>query len=310
VHTSVAELGGSLTLSSTKGNGCVIEIRLPVSLLSSNALLVRAGGQVVAITSRGIEQIRHIQDGEIRRFGNELVFQTGEQMIQTSLLDSVLNLSAPTPESLEDHRAVLIVRSERGEHAILVKSVMASRDVVVKTLGHYIPKMRGIVGATILGDGSVTPVIDLAELLRTAATAGMDGTATLSATSSRHSRARRALVVDDSLSARKSMAQVLTDAGFEVSTARDGMEAVDVLEKSKPDILFVDLEMPRMNGIELTSHVRSRAETSHLPIVMITSRSTEKHRSQAKSAGVNAYLTKPFDADTLLEQAERLMAGP
>jgi chemosensory pili system protein ChpA (sensor histidine kinase/response regulator) len=123
-------------------------------------------------------------------------------------------------------------------------------------------------------------------------------------------RSRRALVVDDSLSARRAMAQVLSDSGFEVSTARDGMEAVEELEKTRPDILFVDLEMPRMNGIELTSHVRSRADTAHVPIVMITSRSTEKHRAQARTAGVNAYLTKPFDADDLLEQAERLMEAP
>jgi chemosensory pili system protein ChpA (sensor histidine kinase/response regulator) len=106
------------------------------------------------------------------------------------------------------------------------------------------------------------------------------------------------------------MAQVLSDSGFEVATARDGMEAVGMLEATRPDILFVDLEMPRMNGIELTSHVRARSDTATVPVVMITSRSTEKHRAQARAAGVNVYLTKPFDADTLLEQAERLMEEP
>ena len=310
VQSSVAALGGSLTLNSSEGRGCVIEIRLPVSLLSSNALLVRTAGQTVAVTSRGIEQIRHIQDGELRHFGGELVFQTGDLVIPAQPLDVVLDPASAASESLDEYRSVLLVRSERGLHAILVRSVSASRDVVVKTLGRYIPRMRGIVGATILGDGSVTPVIDLAEMSRAPATMAADGTRTMSHSSLERARSRRALVVDDSLSARRAMAQVLSDSGFEVSTARDGMEAVEELEKTRPDILFVDLEMPRMNGIELTSHVRSRADTAHVPIVMITSRSTEKHRAQARTAGVNAYLTKPFDADDLLEQAERLMEAP
>jgi chemotaxis protein histidine kinase CheA len=310
VQSSVAALGGSLTLNSTEGRGCVIEVRLPVSLLSSNALLVRTTGQTIAVTSRGIEQIRHIQDGELRRFGGELVFQTGDLVVPAQPLDAVLELTPAPGEPLGEYRSVLLVRSERGLHAILVESVSASRDVVVKTLGRYIPRLRGIVGATILGDGSVTPVIDLAEMSRAPVTTASDGTNTMSPSTTERARSRRALVVDDSLSARRAMAQVLNDSGFEVSTARDGMEAVEELERTRPDILFVDLEMPRMNGIELTSHVRARPDTANVPIVMITSRSTEKHRAQARTAGVNMYLTKPFDADALLEQAERLLEAP
>jgi chemotaxis protein histidine kinase CheA len=310
VQSSVAVLGGSLTLHSTEGSGCVIEVRLPVSLLSSNALLVRTTGQTIAVTSRGIEQIRHIQDGELRRFGGELVFQTGDLVVPAQSLDAVLDLTPAAGEPLDEYRSVLLVRSDRGLHAILVKSVSASRDVVVKTLGRYIPRLRGIVGATILGDGSVTPVIDLAEMSRVPATMASDGTNTTSPPTTERARSRRALVVDDSLSARRAMAQVLNDSGFEVSTARDGMEAVEELERTRPDILFVDLEMPRMNGIELTSHVRARPDTANVPIVMITSRSTEKHQAQARTAGVNVYLTKPFDADALLEQAEKLMEAP
>lgn len=309
VQTSVAALGGSVTLHSTRGHGCIVEVRLPVSLLSSHALLVRTGDQVVAITNRGIEQIRHIDEGSLRQFAGQLVFQIGDQVVPARPLDSVLELTTARSESAHEYRAALMVRSERGMHAVLTQAVIASRDLVVKTLGRYVPRLRGVVGATILGDGSVTPVIDLAELLRAPATNALDGTSTILGMSAEIVRPRRALVVDDSLSARRSMAQVLSDSGFEVITARDGMEAVETLERSRPDILFVDLEMPRMNGIELTSHVRARRETAEVPVVMVTSRSTEKHRAQAKAAGVNAYVTKPFDADTLLQEAERLMGA-
>jgi CheY-like chemotaxis protein len=187
---------------------------------------------------------------------------------------------------------------------------LASRELVVKTLGRYVPRLRGIVGATILGDGTVTPVVDLAELLRAPITADVlhEATTTLGV-SQGDLRPPLALVVDDSLSARRSLAQLLLDSGFRVETARDGIEAVAFLEKIHPDVLFVDMEMPRMNGIELTSHVRSRSATARLPVIMVTSRSTRKHREQAEAAGIDAYLTKPFAEEQLLQQTHALLAG-
>lgn len=117
----------------------------------------------------------------------------------------------------------------------------------------------------------------------------------------------KALIVDDSLSARRSLAEFVKDLGYDVRMARDGIEAIEMVEKTKPDILLVDLEMPRMNGLELATHIRSKADTKDIPIIMITSRSTDKHRDMADSAGVNAYLTKPFSEDELLENIQNLL---
>jgi CheY-like chemotaxis protein len=121
-------------------------------------------------------------------------------------------------------------------------------------------------------------------------------------------KARTALVIDDSLSARRAAALVLRDAGYEVQTAIDGMDAASLLEKAVPDLILVDMEMPRMNGLEFTAHVRSRTATRHVPLIMITSRSTAKHRQQADAAGVDAYMTKPFSVDMLLETVDQLSA--
>jgi chemosensory pili system protein ChpA (sensor histidine kinase/response regulator) len=120
--------------------------------------------------------------------------------------------------------------------------------------------------------------------------------------------APRALVVDDSLSARRALAEFVRDLGFEVQTAGDGLEAVALLERTVPDILLIDLEMPRMNGLELTAHVRSRNATMHLPVLMVTSRSTEKHRRSAMQAGVSVYLVKPFAEDVLATHIQQLTA--
>jgi chemosensory pili system protein ChpA (sensor histidine kinase/response regulator) len=128
------------------------------------------------------------------------------------------------------------------------------------------------------------------------------------AQSSRASR-KLALVVDDSLSARRALAQAVEDAGLEVRTARDGLEAVSMIEGRRPDLLLVDLEMPRMNGLELTAHVRGRDATRTLPVIMVTSRSTAKHRHEAEAAGVNFYMTKPFTDDDLLQNINSALTG-
>lgn len=117
-----------------------------------------------------------------------------------------------------------------------------------------------------------------------------------------------ALVVDDSLSARRSLAQFVTDMGMDVRTARDGFEAISVLEQRRPVLMLVDLEMPRMNGLELTAHIRSRQETCDIPVIMITSRTTDKHRRMAASAGVTAYLNKPWSDDELLSRIQEQIA--
>ena len=190
----------------------------------------------------------------------------------------------------------------------MVQAVVDSLPLVVKNLGRYVPTIKGIAGATILGDGSATAVLDLPELLgnparRSARVRGHQDAAAVA-----DSALPVALVVDDSLSARRALADFVRDLGFEVHTAGDGLEAITSIERKVPDLLLVDLEMPRMNGLELAAHVRSHNATSHLPIIMITSRSTEKHRRNAAQAGVDVYLVKPFPEDALAVHIQQLTA--
>jgi chemosensory pili system protein ChpA (sensor histidine kinase/response regulator) len=191
---------------------------------------------------------------------------------------------------------------------VFVQEVLGSLALVVKNMGGYVPPIKGIIGATILGDGSVTPVLDVPDLLRRPAQTRTGTVVPKHTAPAAESLVRRALVVDDSLSARRALAEFVRDLGFEVQTAGDGLEAVAVLERTVPDILLVDLEMPRMNGLELTAHVRSRHATMHLPVLMVTSRSTDKHRRNALQAGVNVYMVKPFDEDVLATHIQQLTA--
>ncbi len=309
VYSRLLDMKGSLRIQTKAGQGCLMELRLPVTLISTHALLLHMRDQVFALSDRGIEQILYFGVGKIQTVGNTTTYRLGNDIYELTSLASLLDLP---PDRREQNRVappVLLVREEKGTlRAVLVEEIVDSRDLVVKNLGHYLPKLEGIVGATILGDGSVAPVLDLPELLRSHDAGYRPPTTARAAEHAEPTTHRQlVLVVDDSLSARRSLAQFVQDANFEVRSARDGLEAIEIINSKKPDLILADLEMPRMNGLELTAHLRANSATHDIPVVMITSRSTDKHRREAESMGVNAYLTKPFVEDDLLKQIHKLL---
>ncbi len=311
VYTRLLEMKGSLRLQTEAGKGCLIELRLPVTLISTHALLLRMRDQIYALSDRGIEQILYSGAGQIQTLGNTTTYRLGNDIHELTSLETLLNLRQDPRHHNRSAPPVLLVREEAGNlRAVLVQEVLDSRDLVVKNMGQYIPQLPGIIGATILGDGSVAPVLDLPELLR-ARTAGQRWPTMVHHPEESASIAtphrQVVLAVDDSLSARRSLAQFVRDAGFEVRTARDGLEAIEIINNKCPDLVLADLEMPRMNGLELTAHLRANQATHTLPVIMITSRSTAKHRHEAEMVGVDTYLTKPFMEDELLEQIHRLL---
>jgi chemosensory pili system protein ChpA (sensor histidine kinase/response regulator) len=306
VYTRVQALKGTLRLHAAAGHGLTVELRLPVSLMTTHGLLVRHNDQVVAISSYGIHDIRYVTRDQVRARGTGYVYEQDGQEYELEQLDALLGRPR---EDKRDWFPALLVHTDSGAlRAVRVHEVIDTQEIVVKSLGPYVSRPYGVVGVTILGDGSIAPVFDLPQLVRFPQQAAR-AAAPASTSSTPVQNKRSALVVDDSLSARRAAAQLMRDAGFDVRTAIDGSEAATLLEKWVPDIILVDMEMPRMNGLELTTHVRTRAASRHVPIVMITSRSTDKHRRQAQNAGVNVYLTKPFSDDELLEHAVRLTAG-
>ncbi len=311
VHARILEMKGSLNLRSVAGQGLVVELRLPASLLSEHTLMARVAGHMMAISSRRIIDIHYITDAQIDTLADQPVYRVGDAVHKLLKLDSLLGMQDHRKEARSYGYPVLLVSTDTGATcAIQVQELVDGREVVVKKFGRYVPRIQGTIGAVILGDGSVAPVIDLPELLRAStqqyvnvdnAHAGMPAQA-----GSQAAHVRTALVVDDSLSARRATAQIMRDAGYEVRTAIDGLDAVAILDEVLPDVILVDMEMPRMNGLELTSHVRARKLDKRIPIIMITSRSTQKHRQQGDAAGVDAYLVKPFSEDALLQHINRL----
>jgi chemosensory pili system protein ChpA (sensor histidine kinase/response regulator) len=210
----------------------------------------------------------------------------------------------------EQDAAVPVILVRAGEHstAIVTDELIGSREIVVKTVGPQISGIRGISGATILGDGRICIILDVGALVRS---------------EWRHKPAaevrapiqvappvdRRifALVVDDSITVRRVTQRLLERNGMRVVTAKDGLEAVSVLQDTVPDVILLDIEMPRMDGYEVASHVRNDVRLKDVPIVMITSRVGEKHRARAIELGVNEYLGKPYQEGQLLQAIEPLV---
>ena len=173
-------------------------------------------------------------------------------------------------------------------------------------MGDYLPDLPGLPGLTILANGQAAPIVDLPGRIRYKRS--IFNEQPLLADLETELELPRILVVDDSLSARKTLETLLKDTGYEVMTAIDGLDALNQMRKRPPDLVITDMEMPRMGGIELSTVIRNRNETAHLPVIMITSRSTEKHRTEAVDAGVSAYLTKPWSENQLLDQIDDLLA--
>jgi chemosensory pili system protein ChpA (sensor histidine kinase/response regulator) len=209
-------------------------------------------------------------------------------------------LTGMQPASNPERRNLVLVDSETGPIAVLVDAVLDANELVTRPTGRYLKLIPGVAGIGLLGNGSVIPLLDVAELARSPRDHA------LRAAAEAHSHAKvqrrsRVLVVDDSMSVRRAVATLLEDQGYEIAQARDGLEAVKSMESARPDVLITDLEMPNMNGLELTAHVRSRPALASLPVIMITSRSMDKHRRQALTSGVDVYLTKPYTDQELLQ---------
>jgi chemosensory pili system protein ChpA (sensor histidine kinase/response regulator) len=204
---------------------------------------------------------------------------------------------------------VLLVRGSDHSVAVQVDGLMGSREIVVKTLGPQFGLVQGLSGATVLGDGSVVVILDLLAMIRADAM-HLHRDHAIAHEESAHERTRPLLVmvVDDSVTVRKVTSRFLERQGMEVITAKDGVDAINILQEAEqiPDVMLLDIEMPRMDGFEVASRVRHTSRLQDIPIIMITSRTGEKHRERAFSLGVNRYLGKPYQEMVLLETIQEL----
>jgi CheY-like chemotaxis protein len=298
-------LRGALTINTESGRGTRVQMRLPVTQTLANVIVARGQHQATAVVAASVERVVSFAAGECRYEDNQLRVVLGDESLPALPIEAFYGESADLSMWLGATGVGLYVRDSDGNgNVVLVRGIDEVRSVVVKPISAYLPPIPAVRGITQLGDGGLAPVIDLDVLLQSAQQSHLD-TAKLSFTAK---PATRVVVADDSLSVRRALEQLMEDAGFEVAVARDGFEALAAIQAKPTHALLVDLEMPRMNGLEVTRNLRNSAETRDLPVVMITSRATDKHQAMAEQAGVTRMLGKPFSEDTLVALIRDLIA--
>jgi len=308
VNSEVKQLGGSLHIDSEPLRGTTFTIRLPFTLALNQALLIEVGEDPYAIPLSSIEGIVRMHREDLKSYyaDPDARFAYGGFEYEVGHLGSMLGTGSPHLDSGPSRVPVLLSRV--GDHgmAFQVENLMGSREIVVKSVGPQISTVRGVSGATILGDGRVVMILDIAAMLRSGV-AEIPGQVENMVHRQAATEGLTVMVVDDSITVRKVTARLLERNDMNVVTAKDGVDAVAKLQEHVPDIMLLDIEMPRMDGFELATHVRNEARLRDIPIIMITSRTGDKHRQRAMQIGVNRYLGKPFQESELLENIKGLL---
>lgn len=299
---------GTVSVRSSPGRGTTFAIRLPMSLAVARVLMVRANGESFAMPLSAVAQILRIERSGVERLGREPVLPLDGKFYPFLHLGRRLGLGGAADESSPQVPVLILAFGDRRA-AIAIDQVGQAREVVVKPLGPLLRRVPGISSATLSGDGEVVLIVNPAELVGQEARRSGAFDSPQPPAAPEASRALEILVVDDSLSVRRVLGNLLQGAGWKAMPARDGLEALELLETADriPDAILLDIEMPRMDGYELTATLRGMPKFAALPIVILTSRAGEKHRQRAFDLGASEYLVKPYEDSTLLAVVRRLV---
>ena len=305
VVSEIKQLGGSLEIMSEHGRGSSFVVRLPFTLAISEALLVKVADDVYAIPHGTTEVIIRVSREDLMACyqGQSEGIEYGGHSYPVRYMGSMLGVAEPVLPENAKWFPLLLVRAGEQRLAIQVDQLLGNHQVVVKSIGAQLAGVRWFTGGTILADGKIALLLDMNALIRSMAVAQ----APAQAVPEPEMKGITVMVVDDSITVRKVTSRLLERHNMQVITAKDGVDAITVLQERKPDVMLLDIEMPRMDGYELARHIRNTPELEDIPIIMITSRTGEKHRQRALELGVDRYLGKPYQETDLLENIYALL---
>jgi chemosensory pili system protein ChpA (sensor histidine kinase/response regulator) len=300
VRTDIQALGGRAEVSSEPGRGTTFSLFLPLTLAVTQAVIVRAGAQLYAIPSSMVEQVQEYKTSALDNVYATREVQWLGHTYPFHYLPRVLGDIEHRYEA-KTYNCVMLLKSGESRLAIHVDELIRNQEVVLKNIGPQLSRVPGIAGATVMPNGQPVLVINPVQI------ASREHVPITSPVETRVEKAAGApivMVVDDSLTVRKITSRLLSRQGYQVVTAKDGVDALQQLQEITPEVMLVDIEMPRMDGFDLTKNLRRDPITARIPIIMITSRTADKHRSHALQLGVNVFLGKPFQEKELIRHIE------
>jgi chemosensory pili system protein ChpA (sensor histidine kinase/response regulator) len=313
VRAEVGALGGRVEVATTRDKGTRFTLTMPLTLAVAQAVLVRAGGRLWALPAPMVEQVQQIKSQALLDLYIQRKVDWQGREYPFHYLPRLLGDMVHNPETLR-YNSVLLLRSGQSHAAIHVDEMVGNQEVVVKNIGPQLARVSGISGATVLGNGEIVLIINPVQLAQRVSVAAFDDAtqerlvAGMASASAVTAGPPLVMVVDDSLTVRKITSRLLNREGFKVITAKDGVDALEVLAGEIPDVILLDIEMPRMDGFEFTRNLKNDARLAHIPIIMITSRTAEKHRQRARELGVDLYLGKPYQEEELIAQLREMLS--
>jgi len=299
VKSETAAVGGRISVATEAGQGTTFRIHLPLTLAVTQALLVRAGGRTLAIPSSMVAQVLELKPQALEDIRAKRGTEWLGEHFSYRYLPRLLGDTESQPQ-LDRFNWILLLRAGSETLALHVDALRGNQEVVVKNAGPQYARMVGYSGATVLGDGEIVLILNPVALSGRTHGGAEDALPAVSRASLVPTQPT-VMVVDDSLTVRKITGRLLEREGYRVITAKDGVDALEQLLTASPDVIIADIEMPRMDGFDLTRNIRADARLKAVPIIMITSRTAEKHKRYAEEIGVNHYLGKPYDEDVLLQ---------
>ena len=307
VRSDITALGGRIDVNNVEGQGAVFSIYLPVTLSVAQVVIVRAGGRIYALPSVMVEQVQKLKPAAIAEGYAAQGISWANRQYPLHYLAKLVGDVAQAPES-QLYSPLLLLRSGTYQIALHVDEIVGNQEVVMKPIGPQLARVPGMMGATVLGDGNIVLILNAVQLAnREDLAVGTVKVSNIPAAPVAEVETTTVLVVDDSLTMRKVLGRLLEREGYRVVVAKDGMDALQVLQELNPDIILTDIEMPRMDGFELVRNIRGDARFAETPLAIISSRTAEKHRNLAKELGVNAFLGKPVQDEELLAQIATLL---
>ncbi|HWU82918.1 MAG TPA: Hpt domain-containing protein [Methylophilaceae bacterium] len=306
VRSDITALGGRIDVNNAPGQGAVFTIYLPVTLSVSQVVLVRSAGKIFAVPSVMVEQVQKLKPAALTEAEDRKYIDWSGRQYPLHFLGKLIGDHEHEPEP-QRYTPILLLRSGNYRIALHVDEIIGNQEVVMKSIGAQLSRVPGIVGATVMGDGSIILITNPVQLANREVLAAGSVKVTAAPAVVAEIGKTVVMVVDDSLTMRKVLGRLLEREGYEVIVAKDGMEGIQKLQETLPDIILSDIEMPRMDGFEFSRNVRADARTAGIPIIIISSRTAEKHQNHAKELGVNAFLGKPVQDDELITQITALI---
>ena len=307
VQEKVDKLGGSITLDTQLGSGSTFRILLPLMFATYRGIVVRVGEQLFVLPAASAEQTLRVNVTEVLTVENRETIHLNGTTFSLVRLGDALDLPR-RDTAVHNRHQVVVLAAGRKRIAFVVDEVLYEQEVLVKSLGKQLARVRNIAGATILGSGKAVPVLNVSDLMKSAVSATTARPGTLNTREEQSDLIKSVLVVEDSITARSLLKGILESAGYRVVTAIDGIDGLTQLRSGEFDIVVSDVDMPRMNGFELTAKIRSDRKFTELPVVLVTALASREDREHGIDVGANAYIVKnSFEQSNLLEVVQRLI---